>query len=764
MMQQFQSPTHENSATPESRDVIDSSLAMDTSNLKANFSNNDDNFPSKMSNYQKMHGGQSVEQHGMSPNNYQINDNGAATNRRSGGTFQRAEVDMARIQNICNELNLVVAIENTQRTITRSDGCMDHEKGAEVFIGKLPRDVFEDELLPLVNQLGSIVEFRIMLDYNGFNRGYAFVTYKTRQEASKALKALNNYELRKGKLLGVCRSVDNCRLFVGGIPKTKKKHEIREEMQKVTEGVADVIVYPSAADKTKNRGFAFVEYESHKSAAMARRKLMPGKIQLWNQPIAVDWAEPEVDVDDDVMAQVKILYIRNLMLHTREETLEAIFRKITGPATIERVKKIRDYAFVHFNTRENAAKAMKAVHGMDIDGSHVEVTWAKPVDREAYAKYNKHSRVNQFIHHQALGRQFLPLTADQLSNLTTTSNIYGIPAHVPIDSAGTQQITIGQQSIPVILNTNPRAPPQVFVAPAQPGVHARGHYGSRGMPHNSYRNTGYNNYQFQRNKPRGAGGVRAVGSRQYLNSRSGQEHQRGPQSVQYPADLTASGASHAGVQHPSPFTAFHGQYVLSQDLMNAEPNVVAHHPVILAPATISQVPQLSEAADVHRAESLDEHGGNSSVASTAHQHVVHSIIPSQLGVYNTPRQLDTRAPTAPSPAAIQAITTTSNPLGATVTSAGRSAANQIMYLQPATFISQEPHDIYGSTMGGATAIQQAQNAGAFNRTAGRLPPATVASSAGLGQSYMVFPQNISTTSAGGAIGGGLTAAMESQVI
>lgn len=38
----------------------------------------------------------------------------------------------------------------------------------------------------------------------------------------------------------------------------------------------DVIVYPSATDKTKNRGFAFVEYESHKAAAMARRKLIPG--------------------------------------------------------------------------------------------------------------------------------------------------------------------------------------------------------------------------------------------------------------------------------------------------------------------------------------------------------------------------------------------------------------------------------------------------------------------------------------------------------
>ena len=44
----------------------------------------------------------------------------------------------------------------------------------------------------------------------------------------------------------------------------------------VTEGVVDVIVYTSATDKNKNRGFAFVEYETHKAAAMARRKLIPG--------------------------------------------------------------------------------------------------------------------------------------------------------------------------------------------------------------------------------------------------------------------------------------------------------------------------------------------------------------------------------------------------------------------------------------------------------------------------------------------------------
>lgn len=116
-----------------------------------------------------------------------------------------------------------------------------------------------------------------MLDFNGNNRGFCFVTYKTKLESQRALKGINNFEIRKGRLLGACQSVDNCRLFVGGIPKNKKKDEIFEEMQKVTEGVVDVIVYPSAADKTKNRGFSFVEYNDHKAAAMARRKLMPGE-------------------------------------------------------------------------------------------------------------------------------------------------------------------------------------------------------------------------------------------------------------------------------------------------------------------------------------------------------------------------------------------------------------------------------------------------------------------------------------------------------
>lgn len=262
------------------------------------------------------------------------------------------------------------------------------ERGSEIFVGKLPRDLFEDELVPLCEKFGKIYEVRMMMDFNGNNRGYAFVTFSNKHEARSAMKQLNNYEIRNGRLLGVCASVDNCRLFVGGIPKTKKREEILSEMRKVTDGVVDVIVYPSAADKSKNRGFAFVEYESHRAAAMARRKLLPGRIQLWGHAIAVDWAEPEVEVDEDTMATVKILYVRNLMLQTTEETIEKEFNSLK-PGAVERVKKIRDYAFVHFTQREDAINTMNALNGKVLDGSPIEVTLAKPVDKDSYVRYTR---------------------------------------------------------------------------------------------------------------------------------------------------------------------------------------------------------------------------------------------------------------------------------------------------------------------------------------------------------------------------------------
>ncbi|NXL52370.1 RBM46 protein, partial [Podilymbus podiceps] len=235
-------------------------------------------------------------------------------------------------------------------------------RGCEVFVGKIPRDMYEDELVPVFERAGKIYEFRLMMEFSG-------------------------------KFIGVCVSLDNCRLFIGAIPKEKKKEEILNEMKKVTEGVVDVIVYPNATDKTKNRGFAFVEYESHRAAAMARRRLIPGTFQLWGHTIQVDWADPEKEVDEETMQRVKVLYVRNLMISTTEDTIKAEFNKFK-PGIVERVKKLRDYAFVHFFHREDAVAAMSVMNGKCIDGASIEVTLAKPVNKESTWKQHFNGQIS----------------------------------------------------------------------------------------------------------------------------------------------------------------------------------------------------------------------------------------------------------------------------------------------------------------------------------------------------------------------------------
>ena len=130
-------------------------------------------------------------------------------------------------------------------------------------------------------QCGTIYELRLMMDFSGSNRGYLFVRFSTQQEAKRACAELNNFEIRPGKYIGVIASVDNRKLWISGIPKNRNHEEIKEEMSKLTDGVTSVYVYSSHLDKSKTRGYAFVEYQTHRAAALARRKLVPGTLALF---------------------------------------------------------------------------------------------------------------------------------------------------------------------------------------------------------------------------------------------------------------------------------------------------------------------------------------------------------------------------------------------------------------------------------------------------------------------------------------------------
>lgn len=311
--------------------------------------------------------------------------------------------------------------------------------GCEIFVGKIPKEIFEDELIPIFEKVGKIWDLRLMIDpINGYNRGFAFITYCNKEDASSAQSTLDGYEIRKGKALKVNVSVPNLRLFVGNIPKSKSREEILQEFSKLTLGLSDVIVYSSPDDRKKNRGFCFLEYDSHKSASLAKRKLSTGRVKVWGCDILVDWADPQEEPDQETMSKVKVLYVRNLVSDVTEDELRQLFEQY---GTVDRVKKIKDYAFVHFGDRDQAITAMNNLNDQEVREVKISVSLAKPPsDRKKKEEMlrNRERRVQLFLQQRAMvmGPPVPPMTlaaaaAAHAAAIAAAGVHPGIPPPIP---------------------------------------------------------------------------------------------------------------------------------------------------------------------------------------------------------------------------------------------------------------------------------------------------------------------------------------------
>jgi Q family heterogeneous nuclear ribonucleoprotein R len=247
--------------------------------------------------------------------------------------------------------------------------------GHEVFCGKIPKDVLEDELIPLFEKCGTIWDLRLMMDPTTKQcRSFCFVTFVDKSSVDTAVKQLDGYQIRPGKKLKVNPSIPNSRLFVGNIPKSKSKDDIVQEFSKVVEGLVDAIIYNVPDDpKKKNRGFTFLDFESHKAAAAAKKRL--SSCRVFGCDIIVDWADPLEEPDEETMSKVKVLYVRNLKSDVTEAMLRTTF-EVYG--AVEKVKKVKDYGFVHFTERDSALNALETLNGTKVGDSEMHISLAKP--------------------------------------------------------------------------------------------------------------------------------------------------------------------------------------------------------------------------------------------------------------------------------------------------------------------------------------------------------------------------------------------------
>jgi RNA recognition motif-containing protein len=98
---------------------------------------------------------------------------------------------------------------------------------SEVFVGKIPRDCYEDEIVPVLEKAGEIYELRLMMNSSGSNRGFGFVVYTSPETAALAIEKLNNFEIRRGKRIAVAKSQGNFELYIGRLPSGESENNIR---------------------------------------------------------------------------------------------------------------------------------------------------------------------------------------------------------------------------------------------------------------------------------------------------------------------------------------------------------------------------------------------------------------------------------------------------------------------------------------------------------------------------------------------------------
>eukprot|EP01018_Ginkgo_biloba_P013295 Gb_21901 [translate_table: standard] len=253
--------------------------------------------------------------------------------------------------------------------------------GSEIFIGGVPREATEEDLRSLCETYGDIYEIRLMKSKEkGENKGYAFVSFTTKEDAVKATKALNGTEW-KGRNLRCSQSQAKHRLFIGNIPKNWDKEELEKKIDESGPGIQSVELLKDPHNEGRNRGFAFVEYYNHACAENARQNMSNPNFKLDNRAPTVSWADPKAAPPD--INEVKAVYVCNLPDNVTQEQLKELFErhgeitKVVLPLPKAGQTK-REFGFVHFAERESALKAIEKTEKYELEGHVLDASLARP--------------------------------------------------------------------------------------------------------------------------------------------------------------------------------------------------------------------------------------------------------------------------------------------------------------------------------------------------------------------------------------------------
>ncbi|KAK7386161.1 hypothetical protein VNO78_26186 [Psophocarpus tetragonolobus] len=245
-------------------------------------------------------------------------------------------------------------------------------KEFEVFVGGLDKDATESDLRKVFGEVGVVTEVRLMMNpQTKKNKGFAFLRFETVEQAKRAVAELRNPVIN-GKQCGVTPSQDSDTLYLGNICKTWTKEALKEKLKHYgVTNVEDLTLVEDTNDEGKNRGFAFLEFSSRSEAMDAFKRLQRRDVVFGvDKPAKVSFADSFIDPGDEIMAQVKTVFIDALPPSWDEDYVRDLLKKYGEIEKVELARNMpaarrKDYGFVTFGTHDAAVKCADSITGTE---------------------------------------------------------------------------------------------------------------------------------------------------------------------------------------------------------------------------------------------------------------------------------------------------------------------------------------------------------------------------------------------------------------
>ena len=196
-----------------------------------------------------------------------------------------------------------------------------------IFVGDLCNEVNDEVLLQAFSAFGGVSEARVMWDMKtGRSRGYGFVSFREREEAEKALSAMD------GEWLG-------SRAIRCNWANQKGQPSYAQQQAMVQMGMTPTTPYG---------------HHSFPTQGAQSYEMVVQQTPQWQTTA----------------------YVGNLTPYTTQNDLVPLFQNF-GYVTETRFQSDRGFAFVKMDTHENAAMAICQLSGYQVNGRPLKCSWGK---------------------------------------------------------------------------------------------------------------------------------------------------------------------------------------------------------------------------------------------------------------------------------------------------------------------------------------------------------------------------------------------------